>query len=371
MGGASASGEEAAACPQLRALGATLVLDTGPCPWSRPRLSWETMHQARSKGNVHQDPLVARGSLPFPGEVRCPVRHSSPGSTPSLESSVPLRAARAWGARHGPREAGFLSSNLEVQDQGRREPCAGSWRPVLLFPLSRACPERSLRSSRFPWGVGWSCPEARARGPGRRRVACGVLLLQTSSNPALVASGPGAAADIPLTCDLSTGPRSREPSLQPRPDWPQGLQEASWSASQEGSQDPDRLTADVGPACSPPAEMDTETEGGWDGCSEPRFPSCRGAEGASPFLSLLNVYFRSISGRPGRGQHDHTERLGHLLPSHRLTFSPRGQLPGLVPAPHPRRPRLPPRPQAAATQEASWGGCGCVTAAIHPEHLKP
>lgn len=44
--------------------------------------------------------------------------------------------------------------------------------------------------------------------------------------------------------------------------------------------------------------------------------------------------------------------------------------PGPAPGPMPAGlPRL--APQAAATQEASWGGCGCVTAAIHPERLNP
>lgn len=92
----------------------------GPCTQGRPGRRC-TRHGL--KGTHKQDPLGTQGSVIFPGEVRCPMKYSL------LEAPLPWRApvpprrpARPWGALRGPHEPVFLSSNLEVQDQGWREP---------------------------------------------------------------------------------------------------------------------------------------------------------------------------------------------------------------------------------------------------------
>lgn len=121
------------------------------------------------------------------------MKHSPPGSIPSLESSLPLcRPAGTWGAQHGP--VGHLS---KFKPRGSR--------PFYLVLVLRG----ELEVKPVPRGVGWSCLGGTAWGPGGHVVSC---YLQTSSNAALVASGWGAAADIPLTCDLATGAQPSDPS---------------------------------------------------------------------------------------------------------------------------------------------------------------
>lgn len=158
VGGARASGGEAAACPQLQALGDTLaltqvpapclrslhpvlssctlssvphpVLCSSPCPrslhpvlGSSPRPSWEMGHQARPEENAQTGPSGGSRLCNFSLEARCPMKHSCLEAPLPQSAPVPPRQlARAWGALRGPREPVFLRSNLEVHDQGWREP---------------------------------------------------------------------------------------------------------------------------------------------------------------------------------------------------------------------------------------------------------